>query len=485
MARPQHVSLARYAALSVTTAVIAVIAAASIGLWALQREAHKQDGIHAGPLARAVAGALDRHLQQTQTVLMQLAAKTEFADLLRRENVTGLQRWARETRAQLPESLALTVITPTQVLGDPLSAADSAPELARLRARLGAREAPLPFVRGQRLVWPLVLPAEGARPAALLLADFNLRFLEDAIRPWPQEQQAILVHDAAGAQLVQVGDADATRVRAEAPMQFTPWRVKLAGRTAAGWQQYGLVIACFVLLAVLYLSATLHNRGLLLATTRHLGQLRDFLQRIGHGSHIVDIPAAPVTEVEALAAEMRALAQAQEKRQEALAEQSLLDPVTGLPYRVAFHDRLRHAFELARRGHPMCLLVLEVNGLDEPLKVLGVNAVDTMLKLLADSLRTHTRKSDFVARIGMHQFAVVFYNAKGELMQPRLEKIRNDFTERQRVSVETAGKEWCTTNLGLIPIDPSRSEKPEEVLHRAQEALGAARTNGGIRIVTT
>lgn len=261
----------------------------------------------------------------------------------------------------------------------------------------------------------------------------------------------------------------------------------VGGATLAVWMGFvrpdPLILAvALATVSVLFVIAAVLMQGILLTAVRDLGRIRGLLDRMGTGHHVADIAPSEVVEVQHIVASVRQLAARDERQREELLAQQHADPVTNLPYRTAFFDHLRHGLELARRGNSMCLAVMEVSGIERALSVLGSESMDNVFRLLATTLNSATRKSDYPARIGMHSFAIVFYNAKGELMGPRLETLRRDFVARQQASPDTGGNAMCALSIGLVYLDPHVDQRAEDVLQRAAVALGAAKNSGGVHL---
>src|SRR3954451_11009614 len=95
----------------------------------------------------------------------------------------------------------------------------------------------------------------------------------------------------------------------------------------------------------------------------------------------------------------------------ALVHRSLHDPLTGLPNRILFHDRLRHALD---RGHrertPTCVLIIDLDGFKAINDEHGHPMGDAVLVGFAGRLTSVLRASDTAARLGGDEFAVVWRN---------------------------------------------------------------------------
>ncbi|MBR0667727.1 EAL domain-containing protein [Roseomonas hellenica] len=92
------------------------------------------------------------------------------------------------------------------------------------------------------------------------------------------------------------------------------------------------------------------------------------------------------------------------------------DPLTGLPNRVSFNERLRQGVALARRrDHSLAVLCLDLDRFKDINDTFGHPAGDRLLKEVAVRLVGCLRESDVLARLGGDEFAVVQIGAQ----QPR------------------------------------------------------------------
>ena len=87
---------------------------------------------------------------------------------------------------------------------------------------------------------------------------------------------------------------------------------------------------------------------------------------------------------------------------------ALLDPLTGLPNRRLLAERIdRASISAARSGHPMGLLLLDVDGFKEINDTLGHDYGDRLLIEVATRVRAISRETDTVSRLGGDEFAVL------------------------------------------------------------------------------
>ncbi len=85
-----------------------------------------------------------------------------------------------------------------------------------------------------------------------------------------------------------------------------------------------------------------------------------------------------------------------------------IDPLTALPNRAQFLDRLSRAIARADRSkHLLGVLLLNLDRFKELNTKYGHQAADLVLKRTAERLTAYTRASDTVARLGGDEFAVI------------------------------------------------------------------------------
>ncbi|MDP5184931.1 sensor domain-containing diguanylate cyclase [Blastococcus sp. BMG 814] len=149
-----------------------------------------------------------------------------------------------------------------------------------------------------------------------------------------------------------------------------------------------------------------------------------------------------------------------------LVHRSLHDPLTGLPNRLLFHDRLRHALDRGRREDtPTCVLIIDLDGFKAINDELGHPMGDLALVSFAERLRSVLRASDTAARLGGDEFSIVCENTERADAQALADRLRTAVTE----PLELGG---TRVPVGIsIGIGTARGgEQPEEVYERVVRA---------------
>ena len=194
--------------------------------------------------------------------------------------------------------------------------------------------------------------------------------------------------------------------------------------------------------------------------------VQDFLvEPVSDGELLTRVEAAARTK------ELQQELVAQGKRLEALLRE---DALTGLSNRRAILTQLAGMVSAARRhGHPLSIAILDLDHFKRINDTHGHKTGDAVLVGSARVLRSHLRAEDQLGRLGGEEFLILLPDTGAEAAGHAAEKLR----------VEVAGASTevpVTVSIGLATWD---GEAPEDLLHRADEALYAAKDAGRDRVV--
>lgn len=161
-----------------------------------------------------------------------------------------------------------------------------------------------------------------------------------------------------------------------------------------------------------------------------------------------------------------------------LIHRSLHDPLTGLPNRLLFQDRLWHALERGRRDKtPTCVLVVDLDGFKAINDQLGHPMGDLVLMAFAERLRSVLRASDTAARMGGDEFSIVCENterADAEILSGRL---RLAVTDPMILAGEVVAV-GVSIGIGFAPGGENPDEFVERVVREADDAMYADKGRG-------
>lgn len=165
------------------------------------------------------------------------------------------------------------------------------------------------------------------------------------------------------------------------------------------------------------------------------------------------------------------------RQEEELTHRSLHDPLTDLPNRTLFSDRLGQACARARRsGDPFAVVMIDLDRFKEINDSFGHAAGDAVLIAIGRRLREHLREVDTIARLGGDEFAVLLQNVDGE--ESAL-AVAAKLTELIAQPIVHGGRMLHVgASLG-IALCPLLGFAPDELLAAADEAMYAAKRGGG------
>lgn len=208
--------------------------------------------------------------------------------------------------------------------------------------------------------------------------------------------------------------------------------------------------------------------------TRSLRQLRDAAQRIAHGNLREQFQiSTPLSEVSGLADDLEMMRRELINKSETLEYQALHDPLTGLPNRTLFDDRLEQALmETRRSGESLAVCILDLNHFKQVNDTLGHDIGDKLLQQVALRVRSALRESDTVARMGGDEFAVVLHHVdNAQYATHAAQKILKQLEWPMELDGHTLD---ITASIG-IALFPDHGDDSEVLLRRADLAMYEAK----------
>ena len=167
--------------------------------------------------------------------------------------------------------------------------------------------------------------------------------------------------------------------------------------------------------------------------------------------------------------------------QKQLQELSMTDGLTSLRNRRAFDEQLPLTFEHARRyERPLSVAIIDIDRFKGINDTYGHAAGDAILRGVAQMIAAGTRQTDYVARVGGEEFAVLLpETALFDGLQ---------FAEKLRSSVAASTirvgdvDHHVTISIGIANVPHSQVVDGEEMFRAADLALYRAKANGRNRV---
>lgn len=162
--------------------------------------------------------------------------------------------------------------------------------------------------------------------------------------------------------------------------------------------------------------------------------------------------------------------------QELIWRQANFDPLTGLPNRHMFHDRLEQAIKNAHRsGLPMALLFIDLDRFKEVNDTLGHDMGDQLLQEAARRLSNCMRETDAIARLGGDEFTIIV----GDLHEPRnvdhiAQNVLRELSKPFELNNERA---YISASIG-ITLYPEDATSIDALLRNADQAMYQAKNTG-------
>jgi diguanylate cyclase len=156
-------------------------------------------------------------------------------------------------------------------------------------------------------------------------------------------------------------------------------------------------------------------------------------------------------------------------------QKALIDPLTALPNRAAWGERLDHEIsQWQQHGNTLSLAMLDLDHFKRINDNYGHLAGDKVLKIIAGVLRKRLRETDFIARFGGEEFV---------LLMPATEAVAGaKLLEKLRAFIEACPFHFkgepvtITLSIGLTAF--KAGEHSDLVLKRADQALYRAKHAG-------
>jgi len=174
-------------------------------------------------------------------------------------------------------------------------------------------------------------------------------------------------------------------------------------------------------------------------------------------------------------ANMEQEAQGYREHLEVQRQKALVDPLTGLPNRAAWSERLEQEVNAwHQRGNSLSLAMLDLDHFKRINDGYGHLAGDKVLKIIASVLKKRLRPTDFIARFGGEEFVLLMPDSSlsaamvvGDAMRSAIEACPFHF-KGEPVTI--------TVSMGVAQFQPG--ERSDLALKRADEALYRAKAAG-------
>ncbi len=153
------------------------------------------------------------------------------------------------------------------------------------------------------------------------------------------------------------------------------------------------------------------------------------------------------------------------------------DPLSGLPNRASFHQRLADAY--ANPRHSIAVLFADLDGFKEVNDTYGHDVGDRLIRATAAGFRALVGEDGTLARLGGDEFAVV---VEGDMPAERARALGESFVDFLDEAFDFEGR---TVKVGCsvgVAVDVDGNLTPGELVRRADVAMYVAKAGGKNRV---
>ena len=229
----------------------------------------------------------------------------------------------------------------------------------------------------------------------------------------------------------------------------------------------------FAILLLGFVVGGLLSRRVYRSITSPLKTLEEAATRLGQDdlSHRIDVHGDD--ELARVGSAFNSMAERLQQSRDELSHLALHDQLTGLPNRALFIEQLGHAVARSRRrGSPVSVLFLDLDGFKAVNDTFGHEAGDEVLVGVADRLRRTLRDEDMIARLGGDEFGIILE-----------EELQGATLTAERI-IRRFEKPWSSSS-GISPVGVSigissraGDEEVDELLRQSDIAMYAAKAAG-------
>lgn len=169
--------------------------------------------------------------------------------------------------------------------------------------------------------------------------------------------------------------------------------------------------------------------------------------------------------------------EAVKEREEAARRDAIHDPLTGLPNRILFNDRLEHRLAQAlRHGWSLAVMFIDLDDFKKINDTHGHAAGDSVLKTVASRLSQCVRDDDTISRHGGDEFLYLLTEVKDQQdLSTIAEKILESIQSPCSVTVDgltTITRVSASVGISIFPKDGATADA---LIHSADKAMYQAK----------
>lgn len=175
------------------------------------------------------------------------------------------------------------------------------------------------------------------------------------------------------------------------------------------------------------------------------------------------------------------LLEAEVERLRVYKDYAYTDPLTEIPNRRFYYERLLQEIARSRRGnHALTLALVDLDLFKQINDEVGHRGGDQVLKFFSQFVRANLRQEDVLCRIGGDEFAIVLPETTAEQANIVFERVRAKLDQIE-ISIDGRPRLSLSFSCGLASFKPDWL--PEDLIEEADHSLYSAKARGRSRVV--
>jgi diguanylate cyclase len=208
--------------------------------------------------------------------------------------------------------------------------------------------------------------------------------------------------------------------------------------------------------------------------TKPITDLVKVANSLEQGNYEVSISTDRKDELGELSRSFSSMSEAIASREQSISRLAYFDELTLLPNRTSFMLKLNKELEGARvTQQQLTIFILNLNRFKQINNILGHEAGDEILRVVAEKIKNTAREQDFVARIAGMQFALILPNTSSADGLSLADHLSKSFENPILISMQSVD---VSASIGIATF-PEHAKNEAKLLTRAEMAMYAAKAN--------
>lgn len=489
----KHNSFKKIVYITATVIIAALFGSAIINLLLVRSHYQNYENQQISEKLKNKALILSKQLRLYRQIVANIASEPNTKDHLSFADKRNAHKWALRMRKYIPQSIGIALLTRDgTILGDPVSlrlGPQCLTDITRLSDGEEIENPPIHRAIPELSHFDLTTAVhdENEDQIGILFVSFSLDTLKATLQESVGREQLLQLIDPHGEPIAVAGSISTARRQYSLtmPVPDSTWTIKMTENLTSAIPVYltlglsnlatSVIITSLILLFIIYTTKLFKS---------DFEKIKHRLISISEGNYNQEVKDVRLKESAELVPYIDNLSRDMQKKQELITNQSWTDELTGLPNRRHFDNEFVRAYNLARRGIPMAIVLIDVDNFKTLNVSAGTAAGDQALKLLANTLQQYCRKTDFASRLEGDEFAILLLDMQPEKIRPCLEKLSETFLEQQARHPAVPDDLRCTISCGFTFINVHRDYNAAAVLTRADKTLEIAKNRGKNCIVS-